>query len=367
MRIGDANSIKTWWPSGNAWNASRSGARKNTAQEGQQTGKATESLLKALGVIGSSRTQAAGLQGSDLSSLSAADELKLAAASKDDTLQVMDIGSLEGVDKDLQQIRKLAQFAESDTISDADRAECEQEYEYYKNDIDGVGRQEDENLKQFLGSLGGNQDLQKQLTQELADKLEQTAKQAAANQDTPDEVFSSMKDGLTAWMKFYGMDAQNDKQTAGDLLSFEADFDDGRLSAADAAAGLAQDAVAALGGQQGGSGLLSAAAQREDSWAERLGVANLSFDTPEDAKAAEQAAGSADQDVRREILKLKDLLNDGSSDTGGGGRAADAAVGAQTDGRAAQAALSSLEALMQKDAAQSVIAQAGGESFSTYA
>ncbi len=367
LRIGDANSAKIRWPSGNAWNASRSGAHKNTAQAGQQTGKATQSLLKALGVIGSSRTQSAGLLESSLSTLSAADELKLAAASKDDTLQVMDIGSLEGVDKDLQQMRKIAQFAESDTITDADRAECRQEYDYYLNDINGIGRQEDDNLRQFLGSLGQNKDLRKQLTQELADKLEQAAEQAAANQDTPDEVFSAMKNGLTAWMKFYGLDVQSDKQTADDILSFEADFDNGRLSAADAAAGLARDAVAALGGRQGASGLLSAAAQREDSWAERLGVANLKFDTPENAKAAERAIGSADRDVRREIQKLKELLNDDSSNTGDGGRAADAAGGTPAAGAAAQTALSSLKALMQKDAAQSVLAQAQSETFSTYA
>lgn len=62
------------------------------------------------------------------------------------------------------------------------------------------------------------------------------------------------------------------------------------------------------------------------------------------------------------------LLNDNSSGTDSS-QTADSATDIQTDSQAAQSALSSLKALMQKDATQSVIAQVQtqSESFSTYA
>lgn len=228
-------------------------------------------------------------------------ETGIIKASSNMLLQVNDIGSLYSIDNDMHGILSLAKYAANDNISGADRLGCQREIDRYLNDINGIGKQEDYDIKEKLAG-----EIKKYSNDSTAAVNAETTEDAAAAKST--NTAGSSDSGVLNIMQEYEKFIKS----------------------------------------------------KNKSWTETLGINGLSVMTVEDAKKAIQSTKTAAISVEREIAQLErdakisaKIKNNNSSPA----KAADTKNKAVNDSTSQSEYVGLLKTFMKSDAAQTVVSQ----------
>lgn len=228
-------------------------------------------------------------------------ETGIIEASSNMLLQVNDIDSLYSIDSDMHDILSLAQYATKDNLSDADRLRCQRAVDGYLNDIDGIGKQEDYDIKEKLAG-----EIKKYSNDSTA------AVNAEATEDTAD-----------------AKNTDNASASDSGLLNIMQEY---------------QKIIKS----------------KTKSWTETLGISGLNVMTAENAKKATQSTKTAAISVEREIAQLErdakiseKIKNNNSSSV----KAADTENKAVADSTSQSEYVSLLKTFMKSDAEQTFVSQ----------